>query len=186
MNPSIEELLTAVDNTAGKQVILLPNNSNVILSAQQVKNLTEKEIYVVPSKTQPQGIAALLAFNYEADFANNCQAMNEASQHIQTAEITTAVRSVQLGNVTVREGDFIGVINGNLTVAGQNMQIVLQDTLKRMHIDNYEIVTLYYGAEVTAEEAQETSRRIKEQYSHLEIEVVDGGQPYYAYILSAE
>jgi uncharacterized protein len=186
MNPSIEELLTAVDNTASKQVILLPNNSNVILSAQQVKNLTAKEIYVVPSKTLPQGIAALLAFNYEADFASNCQAMSEASQHIQTAEITTAVRSVRLGNVTVREGDYIGVINGNLTVAGQDIQIVLQDTLKRMPIDNYEIVTLYYGAEVTADEAQETSRRIKEQYSHLEIEVVDGGQPYYAYILSLE
>jgi DAK2 domain fusion protein YloV len=186
MNPSIEELLTAVDNTEGKQVILLPNNSNVILSAQQVKNLTTKEIYVIPSKTLPQGIAALLAFNYETDFVGNCQAMTEAVQHIQTAEITTAVRSVQLGGVTVREGDFIGVINGNLTVAGQDIQLVLQDTLKRMHIDDYEIVTLYYGAEVTADEAQETSRRIKEQHSHLEIEVVNGGQPYYAYILSAE
>jgi dihydroxyacetone kinase-like predicted kinase len=186
MNPSIEELLTAVDTAAGKQVILLPNNSNVILSAQQVKNLTDKEIYVVPSKTLPQGIAALLAFNYAADFATNCQAMTEAIDHIQTAEITTAVRSVQIGSVTVREGDFIGVINGNLAVAGQDIQMVLQDTLQRMQIDNYEIVTLYYGADVTAEAAQETSRRIKEQHSHLEIEVVDGGQLYYAYILSAE
>lgn len=186
MNPSIEELLTAVDTVTGKQVILLPNNSNVILSAQQVKNLTDKEIYVVPSKTLPQGIAALLAFNYAADFATNCQAMTEAIEHIQTAEITTAVRSVQIGSVTVREGDFIGVINGNLAVAGQDIQMVLQDTLQRMQIDNYEIVTLYYGADVTAEAAQETSRRIKEQHSHLEIEVVDGGQLYYAYILSAE
>jgi DAK2 domain fusion protein YloV len=186
MNPSIEELLTAVDIATGKQVILLPNNSNVILSAQQVKNLTDKEIYVVPSKTLPQGIAALLAFNYAADFATNCQAMTEAIEHIHTAEITTAVRSVQIGSVTVREGDFIGVINGNLAVAGQDIQMVLQDTLQRMQIDNYEIVTLYYGADVTAEAAQETSRRIKEQHSHLEIEVVDGGQLYYAYILSAE
>ncbi len=186
MNPSIEELLTAVDTAAGKQVILLPNNSNVILSAQQVKNLTNKEIYVVPSKTLPQGIAALLAFNYAADFATNCQAMTEAIEHIHTVEITTAVRSVQIDSVTVREGDFIGVINGNLAVAGQDIQMVLQDTLQRMQIDNYEIVTLYYGADVTAEAAQETSRRIKEQHSHLEIEVVDGGQLYYAYILSAE
>ncbi|GHO92417.1 dihydroxyacetone kinase [Reticulibacter mediterranei] len=186
MNPSIEELLTAVDTVTGKQVILLPNNSNVILSAQQVKNLTDKEIYVVPSKTLPQGIAALLAFNYAADFATNCQAMTDAIEHIQTAEITTAVRSVQIDSVTVREGDFIGVINGNLAVAGQDIQIVLQDTLQRMQIDNYEIVTLYYGANVTVEAAQETSRRIKEQHSHLEIEVVDGGQLYYAYILSAE
>jgi dihydroxyacetone kinase-like predicted kinase len=112
--------------------------------------------------------------------------MTEAIDHIQTAEITTAVRSVQIGSVTVREGDFIGVINGNLAVAGQDIQMVLQDTLQRMQIDNYEIVTLYYGADVTAEAAQETSRRIKEQHSHLEIEVVDGGQLYYAYILSAE
>jgi DAK2 domain fusion protein YloV len=186
MNPSIEELLTAVDTAAGKQVILLPNNSNVILSAQQVKNLTNKEIYVVPSKTLPQGIAALLAFNYAADFATNCQAMTEAIAHIHTVEITTAVRSVQIDSVTVREGDFIGVINGNLAVAGQDIQMVLQDTLQRMQIDNYEIVTLYYGADVTAENAQETSRRIKERHSHLEIEVVDGGQLYYAYILSAE
>ncbi len=186
MNPSIEELLTAVDTATGKQVILLPNNSNVILSAQQVKNLTNKEIYVVPSKTLPQGIAALLAFNYAADFATNCQAMTEAIEHIHTVEITTAVRSVQIDSVTVREGDFIGVINGNLAVAGQDIQMVLQDTLQRMQIDNYEIVTLYYGADVTAEAAQETSRRIKEQHSHLEIEVVDGGQLYYAYILSAE
>lgn len=186
MNPSIEELLTAVENTPTSQVIILPNNSNVILSAQQVTDLTQKEIYVVPSKTLPQGIAAILAFNFEADFGTNCQAMAEAIKNIQTAEITTAVRTVQLGGVHVREGDFIGVVNGNLAVAGQDIQLVLQDTLKRMHIDNYEIVTLYYGENVTAEEAQETSKRIKEHHSHLEIEVVNGGQPYYAYILSAE
>lgn len=186
MNPSIEELLAAVDAAPADKVIILPNNGNVILSAQQVTGLTEKEVYVVPCKTLPQGIAALLAFNFDADFAANCRMMTEASKNIQTAEITTAVRSVQLGAIQVREGDFIGVINGNLAVAGQDIQSVLRDTLQRMHIDQYEIVTLYYGAEIKAPEAQATSKMIKEQYSHLEIEVVDGGQPYYAYILSAE
>lgn len=186
MNPSIEELLAAVDETSAAKVIILPNNGNVILSAQQVVGLSQKEVYVVPSDTLPQGIAALLSFNYDADFAANSQAMTEAAQHIQTAEITTAVRTVQIGGVRVREGDYIGLINGNLTVAGQDMERVINDTLQRMGIDRYEIVTLYYGEDIVAEEAQQTAQRIKQQYSHLEIEVVNGGQPYYAYIVSAE
>ncbi|GAC1393625.1 MAG: DAK2 domain-containing protein [Ktedonobacteraceae bacterium] len=186
MNPSIEELLAAVEATPAEKVIILPNNGNVILSAQQVVSLTHKEVYVVPSDTLPQGIAALLSFNYDADFPTNCQAMSEAAQHIQTAEITTAVRTVQIGGVRVREGDYIGLINGNLTIAGQQMERVIDDTLQRMGIDQYEIVTLYYGEDITEGEAQKTAQRIKQHYSHLEIEVVNGGQPYYAYIVSAE
>jgi uncharacterized protein len=186
MNPSTEELLEAVNAVEAKQVIILPNNSNVIMSARQVANLTDKEVYIVPTDTMPQGIAALLGCNFEADFATNCQTMTEAANNMQTAEITTAVRTVQIGGVRVREGDFIGLINGNLTIAGPDKEQVIQDTLQRMHIDHYEIVTLYYGEDVTAQEAQETAKRIKAQYSHIEIEVVDGGQPYYAYILSAE
>ncbi len=91
-----------------------------------------------------------------------------------------------IGGVRVREGDYIGLINGNLTIAGQNIEQVIRDTLQRMHIDRYEIVTLYYGEDVTMQEAQETAKRIKAQYGNIEIDVVDGGQPYYAYILSAE
>jgi uncharacterized protein len=186
MNPSTEELLAAVNAVDAKQVIILPNNSNVIMSSRQVANLTDKEVYIVPTDTMPQGIAALLGCNFEADFATNCQTMTEAANNIQTAEITTAVRTVQIGGVRVREGDFIGLINGNLTIAGPNKEQVIHDTLQRMQIDRYEIVTLYYGEDVMVQEAQETAKRIKAQYSHIEIEVVDGGQPYYAYILSAE
>ena len=186
MNPSTEELLAAVNAVEARQVIILPNNGNVILTARQVGNLTDKEVYVVPSDTMPQGIAALLACNFEADYATNCHIMTEGATNTQTAEITTAVRTVYIGGVRVREGDFIGLINGNLAVAGQNIDDVICDTLQRMHIDRYEILTLYYGEDVTAQEAQETAKRIKGQYSHIEIEVVDGGQPYYAYILSVE
>jgi len=186
MNPSIEELLSAVEKAPMQQVIVLPNNSNIILCAEQVASLTHKEVYVVPSKTLPQGIAALISFNFEADFADNCKTMTQAINNIQTAEITTAVRSVQLGGMSVREGDFIGVINGHLAVANQNMQQVVHDTLKRMSIDNYEIITLYYGEDVTAGQAEQMAKDIKVCYSQLEIEVVDGSQPHYAYILSAE
>jgi uncharacterized protein len=186
MNPSIEELLEAVEKIPSEYIIVLPNNSNVILSAQQVVDLTQKHVYIIPSKTLPQGISALISFNFEADFETNCKTMTNAIKNVQTAEITTAVRSVQLGGVHVREGDYIGVINGNLAVASQDMDHVVHDTLQRMHIDNYEIVTLYYGQDITAERAKEMSRQIQSRYSQLEIEVVDGGQPYYAYILSVE
>jgi DAK2 domain fusion protein YloV len=186
MNPSIEELLDAVEKTPSQQVIILPNNSNVILSSMQVVDLTQKEVYVIPCKTLPQGIAAMISINYEADFATNCEIMTQAATSIQTAEITTAVRSVQLGGLHVREGDFIGVINGNLAVAGQHIKDVMRDTLRRLNIENYEILTIYYGQDITDEQAKETASCLKEQYSQLEIEVVNGGQPYYAYILSVE
>jgi len=186
MNPSIEELLKAVDAVGPEQVILLPNNSNVVLSARQVVGLTSKTVYIVPTETMPQGIAALLGFNFEADFESNCKAMTEAAKNIQTAEITTAVRTAQIDGVRVREGDYIGLANGNLVIAGQDMERVIHETLQRMHIERYEIVTLYFGEDVTQQQAEETARHIKEKHSHLEIEVVDGGQPHYAYILSAE
>jgi fatty acid kinase len=186
MNPSIEELLAAVEQLPAQHIIILPNNSNVILSAQQVVGLTQKQVYVVPSKTLPQGIAALIGFNFEADFEANCKTMTNAIKSVQTAEITTAVRSVQIAGLHVREGDYIGVVNGNLAVASQDMDQVVHDTLQRMHIDSYEIVTLYYGQDITAERAKEMAQQIQSRYAQLEIEVVDGGQPYYAYILSVE
>ena len=186
MNPSTEELLAAVNAVDAGQVILLPNNSNVILSARQVSGLSDKEVFVVPTESMPQGIAALLGFNFEADFAANCESMSEAVTNIQTAEITTAIRTVNIGGVRVREGDLIGLVNGNLVIAGQDMDYVIRETLQRMNIDRYEIVTLYFGEGVTEQQAEDTARSIKEKYSHLEIEVVDGGQPHYAYIISAE
>ncbi len=186
MNPSIEELLAAVEAVAAAKVIILPNNSNVILSARQVPDLTTKEVRIIPTETIPQGIAALMGFNYDADLDGNCQVMTGTAQNIQTVEITTAVRTVHVGGVRVREGDFIGLVNGNLSVADQNLDGVVDETLRRMDIDRYEVVTLYYGEDASPEEAQSLARRLKEKHSHLEIEVVDGGQPYYTYILSAE
>ncbi len=186
MNPSTEELLNAVESVPANKVIILPNNRNVILSAEQVTGLTQKEACVVPSKSMPQGITALSVFNFGADFETNCETMTEAIKQIDTAEITRAVRTVELGDLPVREGDFIGVVNGHLAVASQNIEQVMHDTLQRMDIDSHEIVTLYYGEDVTEEEAQQMTRRIKERHSHLEIELVNGGQPYYAYIISAE
>jgi len=186
MNPSTEELLEAVNNAPSDKIILLPNNSNVILSARQVVNLTEKEVYIVPADTMPQGIAALIGFNFSSDFATNCKVMTEAARSIQTAEITTAVRSVQMDSLRVREGDYIGIVNGNLAIAGQDIEYVFGETLKRMKIEQLEIVTLYFGEGITQQIAEEAARRIKGHYSHLEIQVVNGGQAHYTYLISAE
>src|SRR5205809_3220789 len=186
MNPSTEELLVAVDVVDARQVILLPNNSNVILSARQVTGLSSKEVFVVPTESMPQGIAALLGFNFEADFESSCEAMTEAATHIQTAGISTGIRTVKVSGVRVRDGDLIGLVNGPVVIAGQDIKYVIRETLQRMNIERYEIVTVYFGEGVTEQQAEDTARSIKEKYSHLEIEVVDGGQPHYAYILSAE
>ncbi len=187
MNPSTEELFQAVKRVPSPKVILLPNNGNVIMSARQVPGLVEdKEVHVVPTETLPQGISALLAFNYEADFPANCAAMDGAAKRVQTAEFTRAVRTVQIEGIAVREGDTIGLLNGRLVVANSDMQVVIRDTLQRMKAEQYEIFTLYYGEDVANEQAEEIARQIKSWYPGQEIEVVSGGQPYYAYILSAE
>ena len=186
MNPSTQDLLEAVESCPAEKVILLPNNGNVILSARQVPQLTSKQIYVIPSDSLPQGVGALLAFNFEADFDTNCRAMERAIAGVQVAEITQAVRTVQIDGVSVNEGDIIGLVNNRLVTSGRDMSAVLLDTVGRLNAGECEILTVYYGADVTAPAADETARRIKERYPTPEIEVVEGGQPYYAYIISAE
>jgi fatty acid kinase len=187
MNPSTQELLEAVQRCPSSKVILLPNNGNVIMSARQVPELvTGKEVYVIPSDSLPQGVGALLAFNFEADFPTNCQAMEQASKHVQTAEITQAVRTVQIEGINVTEGDIIGLVNNRLVTAGTDRQTVVRDTLTRMNVAQFEIVTLYSGENVNAAAADEMAQRIKEWFPAQEIEVVHGGQPYYDFIISAE
>ncbi|HEU5349897.1 MAG TPA: DAK2 domain-containing protein [Ktedonobacterales bacterium] len=187
MNPSTQELLDAVMRCSTSKVILLPNNGNVIMSARQVPNLADgKEVYVIPSDSLPQGVGALLAFNFEADFATNCRAMEQASKQVQTAEITQAVRSVQIDGVNVSEGDIIGLVNNRLVTAGTDLQAIMHDTLARMNVGQYEIITLYSGEAVSAVAANEMAQHIKEWFPAQEIEVVRGGQPYYDYIISAE
>jgi fatty acid kinase len=186
MNPSTQDLLEAVESCPAEKVILLPNNGNVILSARQVPQLTSKQVYIIPSDSLPQGVGALLAFNFEADFETNCRAMERAIAGVQVAEITQAVRTVQIDGVSVNEGDIIGLVNNRLVTSGREMGAVLLDTVGRLNAGECEILTIYYGADVSAQTADETARRIKERYPTPEIEVVEGGQPYYAYIISAE
>ena len=186
MNPSTEELLRAIENTGAEEVILLPNNSNVIMAAQQAQALSSKKVKVVPTKTIPQGIGALLAFNYQADLETNASSMERAAEEIQTGEITVASRDVQINGLDIKEGQIIGLVNGDLTTTASTLEEATCQVLQQMHAEECEILTIYYGESITAEEAEALATMLRDQYPDLEIEVVDGGQPHYPYILSIE
>ncbi len=186
MNPSTEEMLRAVEALPHTEVIILPNNGNIIMAAKQTQALTRKRVIVVPTETIPQGMAALVAFNYDADIDSNARAMEQAAAAVETGEITTAVRAVTLNGVAVQVGDVIGLHNGALVVAGTGEEEVAWDLLKRMQAANREIITIYYGQDKSAEAAQAFADRVRAEYPHQEVEVIDGGQPFYAYLISAE
>jgi len=186
MNPSTKDLLQAVESVASDKVIVLPNNKNVVLTAEQVQSLTGKSIKVVPTETVPQGVAALLAFDYEADFETNVQIMNKAKSAVRTIEITRAVRSTRLGGLNIKKNQAIGLLDGDLLAAGNDTSGVLNKMLAELNLNEAEVVTIYYGADTEPAEAERVSVTIREQYPQLQIEVIRGGQPHYNYIVSIE
>ena len=186
MNPSTKDLLQAVESVASDKVIVLPNNKNVVLTAKQVQSLTGKSIKVVPTETVPQGVAALLAFDYEADFETNVQIMNKAKSAVRTIEITRAVRSTRLGGLNIKKNQAIGLLDGDLLAAGNDTSGVLNKMLAELNLNEAEVVTIYYGADTEPAEAERVSVTIREQYPQLQIEVIRGGQPHYNYIVSIE
>jgi len=186
MNPSTQELLQAIEKAGSRDVIVLPNNGNVLLAAQKASELSQKNVAVVPSETIPQGISALLSFNYQADLEKNAQAMEKAAQSVQTAELTRAIRSVKINGLEVEEGEIIGLLNGDLTASGKTIEEVVSQILEHMDAAQYEIITVYYGEDATQSQAEDLVRHMKEKYSEQEWEIIDGGQPHYWYIISAE
>lgn len=186
MNPSTEQLLQAVQDAPAPDVIILPNNSNIILAAQQAQALSSKRVRVIPSQTVPQGVSALLAYNYSADLDDNARAMERSITEVSTAEITTAVRNVSVNGLSVQEGQIIGLIDGELKVVDEHIDIVVEQVLEWMYTDETEIITLYYGEQASAASAEALADRLASRYPEVEIEVIEGGQPHYHYIISAE
>lgn len=186
MNPSTEELLRAVEALPGDEVILLPNNGNVILTARQVTDLTQKRVVVVPTRSVPQGIAALTALNFDASLDTNTAAMTEAAGAIRSAEVTRAVRSATIDGVLVVAGQCIGLVDGKLVYAGDTPAEVLLALLDCTAADNAELITLYHGADVTEGEGQAMVKSLAGHYPDAAIELVAGGQPHYTYLMSVE
>ena len=186
MNPSTEELLRAVEAVSGNEVILLPNNGNVILTAQQVVDLTSKRVVVVPSRSVPQGIAALSSLNFAADLDANVATMTAALREVRSAEVTYAVRSATIEGVTVVEGQPIGLIDDTLVYAGRSVEDVLLGLLARTDAASAELVTLYRGADVTEEAGLAMVESLQGHYAEVTFELVEGGQPHYDYLMSVE
>jgi hypothetical protein len=186
MNPSTKDLLQAVESVASDKVIILPNNRNIVPAANQVQSLTEKSIAIVPTETIPQGVAALLAFDYEAELEANTQLMNKARSQVKTIEVTRAVRSTQLNGLSIRKKQAIGLLDGELLAAGNNTIDILNKMLTKLDLTKTEVVTIYYGADTELAEAEQISVSVREQHPHLQVEVVRGGQPHYNYIISIE
>jgi len=186
MNPSTEEILRVVESLPTPKVVILPNNGNIILAARQAQELSQKEVVVVPTRSIPQGVAALLAFNHQAGLEENAETMERAAREVHTGEVTTATRDASLNGVQVRQGQIIGLQDDQLVVSGDTVDEVVEALLDRMGVADLEIVTLYYGAGVRQEEAEALAARLQEKYPDQTFEVVYGGQPHYFYILSAE
>ena len=186
MNPSTEDFLKLLQAIPVDHAILLPNNSNVMMAARQAAEISKKQVLVVPSKTIPQGIAAMLAFNDQRDLESNARAMEAATHHVKTGEITTATRAIELNDVKVEEGHIIGLLNDELTAANETIEETLWTLLDQMDAVQLEIITLYFGNGITLPEAEALGALAHEKYPQLEVEIIEGGQPHYYYIISAE
>ncbi|HXT35381.1 MAG TPA: DAK2 domain-containing protein [Chloroflexota bacterium] len=186
MNPSTEEILDAVARCPQAEVVVLPNNKNVLLTAQQAADLSGKTTHVLPTRTVPQGIAALLAVRFDQDPTQILADMGEAAGHVRTAELTIAVRDAEIEGLAVHTGDTLGLLDGDLVSAGPGAVPVLADLLARMPADRYEVATIYRGRDATDAQNAELLAFLRTTYPDLQIEEQSGDQAHYHFVLSVE
>ncbi len=186
MNPSTQEILNAFENLPTDQIVILPNNKNIILSAQAAAQLTVKHVHVLPSRSVPQGMAAMMRLIATGEVKEVVADMTTAMSDVETGEITTATRSVEIDGVSVTEGQIICLLNGKLVLASDNLKDAVLGVLKKAHADHFELITLFYGADVSRMEVDAIADRIRKKFPQQEIEVQDGGQPHYQFIISIE
>ncbi|PID22597.1 hypothetical protein CSV61_02845 [Sporosarcina sp. P3] len=186
MNPSTEDIVKAIQEIGAEKVLILPNNKNIIMAAEQAAEVLEIEAAVVPTKSVPEGLAAILAFNPEATVENNAKAMLQASSAIKTGQVTYAVRDTSIDGVTIQKDDFMGIAQGKITSSDSSLEDVTKNLISSMIDEEDEIVTIIYGEDVTTEEAEKISGYIEDQFEHVDIELYAGKQPLYPYIISVE
>jgi uncharacterized protein len=186
MNPSTEDFVKAVEGLHAEQVIILPNNSNIVMAAQQAAALADKPVTVIPSKSIPQGMAALVAFNAGADLETNTQAMTAAIGQVKTGLVTHAVRDTRMGDVEIKEGDFIGMAEKEIVTAGSDLLESAKALLARLVDEETGIVTVFLGEGAGEEQAEELRQALAEAHPDVEVEILVGGQPLYPFIFSVE
>jgi uncharacterized protein len=186
MNPSTMDILQAVEAVPSNNVIILPNNKNIVPTASQVQKLTKKIVRVIPTETVPQGVTAVIAFSPDADIDANFSEMKEAINKVRTIEITRANRSSRLNGIEIKEGQAIGILDGKLIATEDIINDLVLKMLSQLNLTDYSIITVYYGPNVTIDEYEGLQNLLKKMYPDLEIEAVYGGQPHYNYIISVE
>ena len=186
MNPSAKDIKDAIDTLHAENIIVLPNNKNIIMAAEQAANLSDTNVTVIGTKTIPEGIAALLAFNPEKQIDANEKTMKDAVKHVQTGQITYAIRDSEINGLQIKKDQYIGIANGEIKVCEESESNAAYTLLKTMLTDDDEILTILYGEDVSSEEAEKLEKQVNEKYPDLEIELYEGKQPIYAYIFAIE
>ena len=186
MNPSTEDILAAIESVPSDDVLLLPNNGNVIMTAQQVAELSRKRVRVVPSRNLPQGIAALFAFDFSADLEGNANAMSHALGQVQTIEVTRAVRASEVDGLSIAENDVIGVLNDRVVAAGASATAVVEAVLARLKPDQVQTITIYSGADAPQDEREALVNSVARRFPKASVELQAGDQALYPYILAVE
>ncbi|HHV38381.1 MAG TPA: DAK2 domain-containing protein [Tepidimicrobium sp.] len=186
MNPSTEDILKAVEEVEAENIIILPNNGNIILAADQAKELSEKSVHVFPSKTIPEGITALLYFDGELGVEENLANMEEAVSNVKTAQVTYAVRDTEMGEVRIKKDDIIGISMGEIIATGEDVQEVSLDLIKAIVDEDASLITIFYGNDIGEDKANELSEKLHDEFEDFDIELIFGGQPLYYYIISIE
>jgi DAK2 domain fusion protein YloV len=186
MNPSTEDIVKAVKEVNAKKVFILPNNKNIIMAAQQAADVSNEEIYVIPSKTVPQGLSALLAFNPAGDVKANEAAMTGAMQHVKTGQITFAVRDTQIDGLEIEKDDFMGIAEGKIIVKNKDKGKAAEDLLTAMVDEDSEILTIIYGEDVTEDEVNALTAFVEANFEDVEVELHNGKQPLYSFIFAIE
>ena len=187
MNPSTEDMLNAIAKVNAKTIYIFPNNKNIVLAANQARDLTEdKEIVVVPTKTIPQGITAMISYVPEKNSAENIEAMLQAIEHVKTGQITYAVRDTRIDDKEIHEGDMMGIGDHGILAVGKDRMEVAKETVAQMVDDESEVISIYYGADTEEAEAEELATALEEAYPDCDVELNAGGQPIYYYVISVE
>ncbi|WP_062105112.1 DAK2 domain-containing protein [Bacillus niameyensis] len=186
MNPSTEDIMNAIQAANAEKIILLPNNKNIIMAAEQAAEIADMEVFVVPTKTVPQGLAATLAFNPNVSLAENGENMTEAMSEVKTGQVTYAVRDTVIDGISIEKDDYMGINEGKIVVAAKELSLAARDLLDKMIDEDSEILTILYGEDTDSKEVDELSAYLNEQYENLEVEVHSGKQPLYPYIFSVE
>ena len=187
MNPSTEDMLNAIDQVNAEHIFILPNNKNIILAANQAQTLTEdKDIIVVPSKTVPQGITAIINYMPDADAQTNLEAMIEGIGNVKTGQVTYAVRDTHIDDKEIHEGDIMGIGDSGILAVGQSVEETTKEMLAQLVDEDTELISLYYGQDVQEESAENFAQEIEDLYPDVDVDVHSGGQPIYYYVLSVE